>query len=144
MQPVVSNPQELVNFRASQQPHVQVPVLPMGVPRKSSVVPAETAVPRMANAADRGLPEFSSNGPSAPQAVVVINAFGVPSQASPMIPNAAISGSFVVGPSNDAGGANGRSAVAGGRVAGSGKGEGNGVGSEDWSGIGAVAWIEDG
>jgi hypothetical protein len=129
MQPVVSNPQELVNFRASQQPHVQVPVLPMGVPRKSSAVPAEAAVPRIANSADRSLPEFSSSGPSAPQAVVVINAFGVPAQASPAIPNAELSGSFVVGPANDAGGANGGSAVAGGSVAGAGTGLGAGAGT---------------
>jgi hypothetical protein len=141
MQPVVSNPQELVNFRASQQPHVQVPVLPMGVPRKSSAVPAEAAVPRIANAADRGLPEFASNGPSAPQAVVVINAFGVPSQASPAIPNAELSGSFVVGPSNDAGGAHGGSAVAGGSVAGAGTGAGTaaGTGSGAGTGLGAGA-----
>src|SRR5260370_5317513 len=119
MQPVGSKTQRLMTFRDS-PPHVQVPVLPMGVPRQSSVVPAEAAVPRFANAADRSLPEFSSSGPSAPEAVVVINAFGVPSQASPVIPNAELSGSFVVGPVSGANGSQGGSAVAGGRAAGAG------------------------
>ncbi len=136
MQPVVSNPQQLMTFRDS-QPHVQVPVLPMGVPRQSSVVPAEAAVPRIANAADRSLPEFASSGPSAPQAVVVINAFGVPSQASPAIPNAELSGSFVVGPVSGANGSQGGSAVTGGSVAGAGTGTGATPGTGSGAGTGS-------
>src|SRR6266404_247141 len=137
VQPAMPNPQDLATFRAS-VPHLQVPVSPMGVPRQSSVVPAEAAVPRIANAADRSLPEFASSGPSAPQAVVVINAFGVPSQASPAIPNAELSGSFVVGPVSGANGSQGGSAVAGGSVAGVGTGAGAtpGTGSGAGTGIG--------
>jgi hypothetical protein len=135
-QPVVSNAQEPLDFRAS-QPHVQSPVLPMGVPKQSTVVPAEAAVPRIANGADRSLPEFSSSGPSAPEAVVVINAIGVPSQSSPVIPDGELSGSFTVGPSSGANAAHGGSATSGGSVAGAGTGAGTGLGAGAGIGPGA-------
>ncbi|MCU1342344.1 MAG: hypothetical protein JWN92_1767, partial [Candidatus Acidoferrum typicum] len=137
-QPVVSNPQQLVTFRVS-EPHVQVPVLPMGVPKQSSVVPAEAAVPKIANAADHGLQEFSTNAPSAPEAVVVINAVGVRSESSPAIPDAELSGSFVVGPSSGASAAHGGSAIAGGSVAGAGTAAAAGAGAGAGAGTGTGA-----
>ena len=122
-QPVVENPQELMSLR-NDQPHIQVPVLPMGVPKQSSVVPAEAAVPKMATATDRALPQFSTTAPSAPESVVVINAVGVPPNASSVIPTAELSGSFVVGPASNASAAHGGSATTGGSAAGAGTGTG--------------------
>src|SRR5579872_497843 len=116
-QPVVPNPQELMNFRAS-EPRVQVPVLPMGVPKQAPDVPTEAAVPKIANAAARSLPEFSTTAPAAPEAVVVINAVSVSSEALPAIPNAELSGSFIVGPASGANATHGGSATLGASAAG--------------------------
>ena len=119
MQPVLPNPQELAPFRVS-EPRVQMPVLPMGVPIRSSVVPAEPVVPKIADTSHHGLPVFSPTTPSAPKAVVVINAVSVPPESSPVIPDAELSGNFVVGPSIGVSAGDTGSAVAVGSVAGAG------------------------
>jgi len=122
MQPVVPDAQQLMTFKAS-EPRVQVPVLPMGVPKQSAAIPAEAAVPKIANAGtDRSLPEFSTNAPVAPEAVVVLNAVGIPADASALVPNAELSCSFIVGPSSGVNGTRGGSATTGGSVAGAGEG----------------------
>ncbi|SRR5712692_326303 len=117
-QPVLPNLRELATFRAS-KPRVKIPVLPIGMPKRSSVVPAEPVVPKIMGTSDHSLPVFAVTTVSAPKAVVVINAVSVPPESAPVIPDAELSGNFVVAPS-DVNGLETTSGAGGGNIAGAG------------------------
>jgi hypothetical protein len=127
LQPVVPDPQELATFRAD-EPHVKMPELSMGVPVRTAKVSAEAVAPKIASASDRALPAFSATTPSAPKAVVVINAVSLASEPVPVIPDVEVSGSFVVGPLGGIGAGNIGTAAPGSGTTGAGNAASTGAG----------------
>lgn len=145
-QPAVATPVGLVPFQAS-NPHIQVPLLPMGAPERSSAVPAEQVAPAITGATDQSLPALP--GPVAPalpalgvsKAVVVLNAVNVPVEPVPVIPDAVLAGRFILAPSRNASAPEAPSGTPGAEiaVAGASKAEGKSlrstVGNESGTGV---------
>ncbi len=127
LQPVVPDPQELATFRA-EEPRVKMPELSMGVPVPTAKVSAETVAPKIASASDRAVPVFSTTTPSAPKAVVVINAVSLASEPAPVIPDVEVSGSFIVGPPGAIGAGNVGTAAPGSGTTGAGNAASTGAG----------------
>jgi len=98
-QPEISNLEVLSPFRTIEPP-VPAPPLPAGP--KLSLAPAKPVLPKTKVTSEPSSPVLaaaSDPGVSAPKAVVVINAVGVPPVPVPLIPDAELASRFVVGPS---------------------------------------------
>jgi len=123
-QPVLPNPEAPPILQVS-QPRLRFPVLPASAPKPkpSSEVPAEPVAPEIAGASDHAVPVFGiTTDPvvSAPKAAIVLDAVSVPPGPVPDVPDAELSGNFVVGSSPDASAGETASGAAGGNVAGAG------------------------
>jgi hypothetical protein len=127
LQPVVPDPQELASFRA-EEPRVKMPELSMGVPVQTAKVSAEAVAPKITSTSDRAVPVFSTTTPSAPKAVVVINAVSLASEPAPVIPDVEVSGSFIVGPLGGIGAGNVGTAAPGSGTTGAGNAASTGAG----------------
>ena len=108
---VVQTAPSLPELAMTAKPSVAVPALPISIPTGRSLAVAEQAPPSIAASLSDSSPGFAHTSPaltadmvaSTPKAVVVLNAVGVPPEMAPPIPDAELSGHFVVGSSKGLG-----------------------------------------
>ena len=104
-QPILPNSQSPSSPFQTSEPRVQAPAMPMSHPIRSQGASGEQVAPEIIGISDRTVPVFSGTTtpvPSDPKAIIVVNALSVPPGPIPAIPNAELTGNFVVGPSKDA------------------------------------------
>lgn len=104
---VVQTAPSLPELAMAAKPSVAVPALPISTPNQPSLTVAEQAPPSIAADFSQSAPTFNHSSPvltadmvaDQPKAVVVLNAINVPPAMAPPIPDAELSGHFVVGSS---------------------------------------------
>jgi len=109
---VVQTSPSLPELAVAAKPSVAVPALPISTPNRPSLNVADQAPPSVAPAFNQSAPAFNHSSPvltaemvaEQPKAVVVLNAVNVPAEMAPPIPDAELSGRFVVGSSKGLGG----------------------------------------
>ena len=108
---VVQTAPSLPELAMTVKPSVAVPALPIRIPTRRSLAVAEQAPPSIAASLSDSSLGFAHTSPvltadmvvSMPKAVVVLNAVDVPPEMAPPIPDAELSGHFVVGSSKGLG-----------------------------------------